>query len=182
MKLSIAVPGALATLVTVAAASHVTAAPVPSGVASTDSARQAPAARPGEIAQFGHIRSLVRKGRRYELRFDPAWWLGGVTANRAAVEDKAIPPGETVPNDYYVRDETHRLLTYLVPVTARVRVLVNPGPGGVRPVTIGVAELAQVVTGRNPRNRALYDDANHLGYWARVAIDTVRSLDQQYQP
>ena len=123
----------------------------------------------------------MRRGARYELRFDPAWWLGGVTANRAAVEDGAIPPGDPVPNDYYIRDETHRLLTYRVPANARVTVLtLRTGQIGVS--TIGVAELAQIVRGRNPRGRPLYDRGNHLGYWIRVRIDTVRSLDQQYQP
>ena len=45
-----------------------------------------------------------------------------------------------------------------------------------------MAELAQVVKGRNPNGRRLYDRGNHLGYWARTRIDTVPALDQQYQP
>jgi hypothetical protein len=58
------------------------------------------------------------------MRFDPALWLGGATANRAAIEDK----------------------------------------------------------GRNPRRRPLLDRTKALGFWIRVATDSVRSLDQQYQP
>jgi hypothetical protein len=134
----------------------------------------------GETALWGHAKSLVRRGARFELRFDPALWLGGVTANRAAREDGVIGAGETVPNDYYVRDERHRLLTYLVPTTARVTVIT--GLSTQCSTTIPVAELAQIVKGRNPRARPLYDRRNALGFWARVSIDTVRSLDQQYQP
>ncbi len=66
----------------------------------------------GETTLYGHITSLARTGRRFEMRFDPALWLTGVTAGRAAVEDKAIAPGEPVSNDYYIRDASHRLLTY----------------------------------------------------------------------
>ena len=57
--------------------------------ASAPAARQAidqrlPAATSaGQTTLFGHIDSLVRKGNRYELRFDPALWLTGVPAERA---------------------------------------------------------------------------------------------------
>jgi hypothetical protein len=143
--------------------------------------RLPPAAPAGEVVLYGHVRSLARTGSRFQLRFDPALWLGGVTANRAAIEDGAIPPGEVVPNDYYIRDEGRRLLTYRVPLTARVEVL-TLRTGRIAATRITVSELAQIVRGRNPRRRPLYDRGNHLGFWIRVATDTVRSLDQQYQP
>jgi hypothetical protein len=139
-----------------------------------------PTAPPRQIALYGHIRSLTRKGRRYEMRFDPAWWLGGLTANRAAIEDGIIPAGDVIPNDYYVRDESHRLLTYLVPRAAPVTVLTSRAT--IRATQISVTELAQIVKQRNPRHRPLFDPTSHLGFWVRVATDTVRSLDQQYQP
>jgi hypothetical protein len=136
---------------------------------------------PREIVQFGHVKSLTRKAGRFELRFDPAQWLQGVTATRAAVEDKAIRPGEAVPNDYYIVDEGHRLLTYVVPTTAKVRVItITQGP--IASTTISVRELAQILEGKNPRHRRLLDPGNHLGFWIRVRIDKVLSLDQQYQP
>jgi hypothetical protein len=62
-----------------------------------------------------HIKSLERSGDHYLLRFDPAWFTSGVTANTVAAEDGAVEPGQPVPNDNYVVDESHRLLTYLSP-------------------------------------------------------------------
>ena len=59
---------------------------------------------------FGHIESLERKGDQFVLRFDPAWFTSGVTANTAAAEDGVVEPGEPVPNDNYVVDESHRLV------------------------------------------------------------------------
>ena len=62
------------------------------------------------------------------MRFDPAWFLSGETANRAAAEDGAVPPGQPVPNDNYRVEEGHRLLTYLVrpapwsPCSCKIRV------------------------------------------------------------
>jgi hypothetical protein len=38
-------------------------------------------------------------------------YLSGETANRAAIADKVIPPGDVVSNDHYIRDEAHKVLT-----------------------------------------------------------------------
>jgi hypothetical protein len=138
-----------------------------------------PLAGPRQIVFYGHARSLVRKGVRYELRFDPALFLTGVTANRAAEDDKVIAPGEGVPNDYYIRDESRRVLTYVMPTSARVTVITN-GSRGFRATRVPVAELDRILAGENPRSRKLYGP--RLGFWVRVESDTVRSLDQQYQP
>jgi len=135
-----------------------------------------------EIVQFGYIKSLKPKGGAFELRFDPALWLGGETANRAAIEDGVIAPGETVPNDYYIRNPEHSLLTYRVPRNVPVTVVtVRAAVGSTR---ITVAELAAIVKGRNPKHRPLIERGprRYLGYWIRVRIDTVRAIDQQYQP
>jgi hypothetical protein len=137
---------------------------------------------PREISLYGHIKSLTSKGAGFELRFDPAEWLGGETANRAAIEDGLIPPGDVVPNDYYIRDEGHRLLTYFVPANAPVTVVTNQPGQGIRPTAITVSELVQILEGKNPAHRRIFDRGNHLGFWIRVATDTVRSLEQQYQP
>ena len=138
-----------------------------------------PAARAGEIVLYGHIRSLARKGGGFELQLDPAWWLTGVAAERAAVADGKIRPGQPVPNDYYVVDEGHRSLTYVVPATARVTVITR----AVRPTVITVSELAQIVSGRNPKHRRLLEPK--AGFWIRIGSKypgAVLSLDQQYQP
>jgi hypothetical protein len=144
--------------------------------------RLPPAAPAGQFVLFGHIKSLTRARRRFVLRFDPALFLTGATANRAAVEDKVISPGDAVPNDSYTLDESHRVLMYFVPPSAHVTVITNGGTNGLASTPITVAELAQIMKGGNPRHRPLFDRARGLGFWVRVAIDTVRSLDQQYHP
>jgi hypothetical protein len=71
------------------------------------------------------------------------------------------------------------MLSYLVPRAAHVTVITNPGTGP-RATLISVAELAQIVKGRNPNKRPLFEPKN--GFWIRVAGDTVLALDQQYTP
>lgn len=133
---------------------------------------------PRELVFYGHVKSLKRASDGFELRVDPALWLGGLTAQRAAAEDKAIAPGKPVPNDYYVRDEGHRLFTYTAPPWAPITVLTYKG--GIRGTAISISEYADLRAGRNPHHRRLFEPK--AGFWIRVATDTVRSLDQQYQP
>jgi hypothetical protein len=123
---------------------------------------QLPRATPtGQFVFFGHIKSLIRKGAGYELRFDPALWLTGVTASRAKLEDEG---SSDVPNDYYIREEGHRPLTYRVPATTPATVLAR-GTCTTRTTAAGLAR-----------------SVSQAGFWIRVRGDTVRSLDQQYQP
>ena len=150
-----------------------------------DSARSGPAASPflptppfgppREIVLYAHAKSLVRRAGHWELRVDPAQFLSGLTAQRAAVEDRAIGPGEPVANDYYTRDESHRLLTFLVAPRARVTVMTH----GAKATPITLPELARALAGKKTRHRLFEPGA---GYWLRVAGDTVRAMDQQYQP
>jgi hypothetical protein len=144
---------------------------------TVDTATKRAVGAPSELVEFGHIKSMTPKGGGYEMRFDPAWFLIGETANVAAAEDGAVEPGEPVPNDNYRLDEGHRLLTYVVPANARVTALTN----GVEGTRITVSELAQLVQGKNPFPRPLFEPIT-TGFWIRVRIDTVRSLDQQYLP
>jgi len=147
---------------------------------TNDSEPETVAAQPCGDRTFGHVRSLVRKGDHYELRFDPAWFTSGETANKAAAEDGAVAPGEPVPNDNYVVDESDRLLTYLVRPTAHVTVLVNNGTG-ILSTPISVSELAEIVRTGKSSQRELFEPLES-GVWIRYRIDTACALDQQYRP
>lgn len=135
-----------------------------------------PAAPAGQMTLYGHIKTLRKKSGRFELGFDPAWFTSGVTASRAKLADTG---SGDVPNDNYIVEEGHRLLTYVVPTTARISVLVNNGTAGINAVPIGVAELARIVNGG--QHRKLFEPLES-GIWLRVRIDTVREIDQQYRP
>lgn len=130
---------------------------------------------PSQGPLYGHVTSIAQnKNGRFVMRFDPAWWLTGLAAERAC----GCHP---VPNDYYVVDESHQLLTFAVRPDAHVEVLVRGGPIGT--ASISVAELAQIVKGKNPRHRRLLEPK--AGFWIRIGMhypNPVVSLEQQYQP
>ena len=152
------------------------AAVVFAGLYFTNDPEQAPvAAQPCGDRLFGHIRSLVRQGDQYELRFDPAFWLSGETANTAAAEDGSVAPGEPVPNDYYLVDESRRTLKYLVRPGAHVTVLVN-NETGILSTPITVSELAEIVQTGKSGQRELFEPLES-GVWIRTRIDTVCTLD-----
>lgn len=147
---------------------------------ATDSESEPVAAEQCDDRMFGHISSLTRRGDRYDMRFDPAWFTSGATANVAAAEDGVVEPGEPVPNDNYRVEEGHRLLSYFVPPDAQVTVLTRQGdPPNFGATPISVAELAQLVNGEKPVE--LFEPLD-TGVWIRVNTDTVCALDQQYQP
>lgn len=134
---------------------------------------------PAELTQFGYVTAVTPTGSAYTLRFDPALWLEGRTANAAAAADGQIKPGQPVPNDYYIRDPDHKLLTFRLPANAHVTVLVN-----LQTTKITVAKLAQLLSARSKYPCTPYQLRLpcRLGFWLGYRIDTVTSLDQQYQP
>jgi hypothetical protein len=144
-----------------------------------------PPSAPRSLPFYGRVASITRRGDHYELRFDPAWFLSGVTANVAAAEDQgmrcraeACPP---VPNDHHVLDEGHRRLTFLLPRGVRGTVLVQHGSaGGPFPATsITAGQLARLVHGASAVK--LFEPLSS-GMWLLVRNDTVLVFAQQYVP
>jgi hypothetical protein len=143
------------------------------------------AAATGVQRLYGQLKSLRRSGSHYELRFDPASFLSGVTANVAQAEDLGAQcrPSACSPvaNDNYVVDEGHRVLTYIVPTSVLGTVLTKHGSnGGPFPTTsITVRQLKQLMAGKS--SLKLFEPLS-TGVWIVVHGDTVRSFAQQYKP
>ncbi|HEY3961313.1 MAG TPA: hypothetical protein VGL84_02195 [Gaiellaceae bacterium] len=129
---------------------------------------------------YGTIVSMTPdRGGGYLMRFDPAWFLSGVTANVLYAEDqhKTCAPRacEGVPDDYAVLEGGHRALTFLVPAGTRGTVLVH----GVQGKTVSVVDLAKYV--RQGFHAKIFEPLVS-GVWIQVHIDTVSAFRQQYRP
>jgi len=133
---------------------------------------------PARRVEFGHIVKLRREGAHWVMRFDPASIVSGRTANVAATEDGVIAPGDVVPNDNYIRDSDHKLLTYVVASSANVRVLTRPGDQYGQS-TISVAELARILAGKSTIH--LFEPLA-TGIWIDYHVDTVSRIQQEYHP
>jgi len=154
------------------------AAGVLGGLYATKSRGTKTAAPCGEQHLYGYVRSLVKRGGTYRMRFDPAIFTSGVTANTAAAQDGVIAPGESMPNDNYVVNESRRTYVYLVPPSTPIRVLKTSNDIGTgSPIT--VAQLARLVAGTTPMT--LWEPLD-TGFWMWVHVDTTCDLQQQYHP
>jgi len=129
---------------------------------------------------YGHIVSLQRSGASYLMRFDPALFLSGITANAAAAADLHVTCApekcEPVPNDNYSLDESHRAYFFRVPANVRGTVLTSGS--NLSGTSISAAQLAQIVAGGGMK---LFEPLDS-GVWIRVNIDTVQTFRQQYRP
>ncbi len=134
---------------------------------------------PNDFVLFGHVKSLAPRGTAFELQFDPAWFTSGLTATRAKLQDTGY--GD-VPNDNYIVDEGHRLLTYILPADAQITVLAREGrldSGGFPSSSVTASQLRELLAGKAPVK--LFEGLD-TGFWMNVHVDTVCSLRQQYHP
>ena len=134
---------------------------------------------PTPVEHFGYIRSVSTAGPVATLAFDEAQFLTGQEAQKAAEEDGAVPPGEPVPNDYYIRnpDKTTRTLRIAndAEITAkRCQPCRNGQPGRLGPF------LASFMKGRQT-----YADpyrGKYSLYWLTIENGEVVAVDEQYVP
>lgn len=167
MKVSLSIVAAIA-----AAGAVLAAASQAPGLAAAPSAA---ATRPPNVF-YAHIRSMAKRGSRFEIRVDPAWFLTGHAAERAAFEDTG---SRDVPNDSYVVEEGHRLLSFFVLRNAEVTVLTHV----TQSTRVSAAELAQLLNGRNPNHRQGLQP--HAAFWLRIGDkypNPAVQIDQQYHP
>lgn len=136
-------------------------------------------ALPPPAKHFGYIRSVSTAGSAATLVFDEAQFLTGKQAQKAAEEDGAVPPGEAVPNDYYIRnpDKTTQTLRIAndAEVTAKRCNLCRHGkPGELEPFLASFAKQGQ--TYADP-----YRGKDSL-YWLTIRNNEVVAIDEQYVP
>jgi spore germination protein GerM len=118
---------------------------------------------PGGTVEFAFLTSVGGD----ELVADYAQWLTGEEANRAAIEDGEIAEGDTVPNDYYIRNLNPQLRT--LPVADGVTLfLPTPALGPVMMVPVQLDEwlglFAEDGTPHDPEF-AVEAEEPHFGYF-----------------
>jgi hypothetical protein len=141
--------------------------------------RCAPPPAPASAEHFGYIRSVSTAGPVATLAFDEAEFLTGKEAQKAAEADGVVPPGEPVPNDYYIRNPDKTTRTFRIAnnaeITARRCDLCRHGqPGQLGPF------LAAFMKGRQT-----YADpyrGKYALYWLTIEDGEVNAIDEQYVP
>jgi hypothetical protein len=116
-------------------------------------------------------------GARAGVTVDVIQWLSGDAADKAAIEDGVIEAGDSVPNDYYVRNVNPKLRT--LPVAAKAPITVN-----VLAAMAGESDDSSADVKRTWAQFTAYadDDLGNLVFWLTVKAGVVTKLEEQYQP
>jgi|GEM_PF-736695 len=113
---------------------------------------------------------------------DYVQWFVGEEANVAAREDGAIPEDETVPNDYYIRNDNPQIRQLVLSPAAPVvlQACFDPGPC-VTTVGVTVDQWSQLVGGAEPDGWIWYG-GGALPYWLTVRDGEIIQVVEQYLP
>jgi hypothetical protein len=140
---------------------------------ATASATSSPAALE-DGRHFGFIMSIDASGSA--MVFDLALFLTGDAANQAAIEDGVIQPGETIDNDYYIRNNNTKLRDLVLSPDVQI-VLVNWPNCCETTVSGALADFAASFT--TPTD--VYHGAQSP-YWLTVDGGVVTKIEEQYLP
>jgi hypothetical protein len=130
---------------------------------------------------FAYIQTVDTSSSPATLTMDTAEFLSGEEANRAAAEDGVIEEGESVENDYYVRnrDET----TVDLPIASDVSVTHIHCNGGCREDLPGTFEdLAASFADPEPKTLADEYRGSDSQYWVTIEDGEVATIDELYLP
>jgi hypothetical protein len=143
------------------------------------STQPTPTPGPSPTERFGYIRSVSTAGPAATLAFDEAEFLTGDAAQKAAEQDGVVAPGETVPNDYYIRNRDQTTQTLRIAndakITAKRCPLCRHGRNGqLEPF------LASFMKGR--QTFADPYRGKYSLYWLTIKDGEVAAIDEQYVP
>ena len=143
------------------------------------STQPAPTPGPSPADHFGYIRSVSTAGPAATLAFDEAKFLTGDAAQKAAEQDGVVPPGETVLNDYYIRNRDQTTQTLRIAndakITAKRCPLCRHGRDGQLD-----SFLASFMKGR--QTFADPYRGKYSLYWLTIKDGEVAAIDEQYVP
>ncbi len=165
---------------TASSASTTTPAPsttVASGPTTTEKLSTAETRLPnGRIRAMGFIQRVWEEGGTRYISIDLAEMLSGKEAQAAAVEDGEIPAGETLPNDYYIRNRSPQLRQFTVSPNATIT---TASYGGSNPHTSNWDEFVSFWSSSPPSGAEYMRD---VPWWIERYGDEVQLIEEQYLP
>jgi hypothetical protein len=130
---------------------------------------------------FAYIQTIETSSTPATLTIDTAEFLSGEEANRAAAEDGVIEEGESVENDYYVRNPDETTVDLLI--SSDVSVTHLHCNGGCREDVPGTFEdLAASFADPEPKRLTDEYRGSESQYWVTVEDGEVAAIDEQYLP
>lgn len=130
---------------------------------------------------FGYVRAVAPSPSPPTISVDVAEFLVGEEANKAALAAGAIEKGESVPNDYFVRNVDKSLL--VLPVASDVSVThVQCAPTCREKIPGRFAAFAASFHDPEPKSLLVPYRGAQSQYWIIVARGEVVAIDEMYLP
>lgn len=129
--------------------------------------------------QIGFMKKVYKKGSRYYLTIDYVQFLTGQAAIKAAIADGVIKPGETLDNDYYIRNQNPKLRTFIILAAAPVTTETYFSSGS--PVGKASLSLAELMSAMSPADAA-NGSMRAAPWWITLKNSTVTKIAEQYIP
>jgi hypothetical protein len=154
-----------------------TTSTAPAGTTTTEALSSAETLLPnGHIRAMGYIDQIRFDGVTNFLRIDYAEMLTGDEANAAAVEAGEIEPGDSVPNDYFIRNTNPQRREFKVSDSVAIT---TSTWGGVMERPITWEEFRSFWSLSPPADGMHLRD---MPWWIDRDGDTVVKIDEQYLP
>jgi hypothetical protein len=125
------------------------------------------------IKAFGFIKKIYKKDKKNYLVIDYAEFYTGEEADKAAIEDGEIQPGEHVPNDYYIRNKNPKLRTFEIADNVNCFVSYFKEEGGVDLKYVDLSYLKSLLTSGELEFRP---------FWIERKGNVVIKITEQYVP
>jgi hypothetical protein len=127
-----------------------------------------------EVKDFGYISDLVQREGRWQVTIKYAEMLEGDEAQKAAEEEGAVPKGEPLEGDFYIRDVDSEPGIFFVDEQTVIELA--EGPEKTR--TISLAEFAANYVKKSDENAAITESP----YWFTLQGDRILKIEQPYLP
>ena len=128
----------------------------------------------GQTVVFGFLK--IGEGR--QVLIDEAQWYVGDDANRAALEDGELKPGDSVPNDYYIRNDSHSRVPLGVAEDVVVVTTTADRHNIPAPKCQTWKAFARLIHSSDPWRSRVADSP----YWVTVVDGAAVRLLEQYRP
>lgn len=127
-----------------------------------------------EVKDFGYISEMVQRDGRWQITIQYAEMLEGEEAQKAAEKDGAVPKGEPLEGDFYIRDADSEPGIFF----ADEQTVIELADGPEKTHAIPLAEFSAHFLKKSDENIAITESP----YWFTLQGDRILKIEQPYLP
>jgi hypothetical protein len=127
-----------------------------------------------EVKDFGYIADMVRRDGRWQVTIQYAEMLEGEEAQKAAEKDGAVPKGEPLEGEFYIRDVDSEPGIFF----ADEQTVIELADGPAKTYIVPLSEFSAHFLKKSDENIAITESP----YWFTLVGDRIVKIEQPYLP